>query len=318
MMLVHKQEFQGAEQSPVNVAAVIVTYNPDPVAFENVVAAVRAQVARVVIVDNRSTGPTAVALQTLAIRYDCTFVALERNVGIAAAQNRGVDAVLSSSGWRATSGEHYVLFLDHDSIASDDMVQHLLDSDLRLRNQGVAVGAVGPVIIDARTGSTGRFIRWRRGWLTREACQSECDEFEVAFMISSGTMVRLDVLGRIGMMNEWLFVDHVDTEWCLRAAAARYRLFAACRARLTHALGDEVIRVWLGRWREVFVHSPLRDYYMCRNTLFLLKKTRMPLAWRSFLWMRMFGSIVFFGFLVPPRRARLRDMARGVFDGMRQ
>ncbi|SAL61496.1 glycosyltransferase family 2 protein [Caballeronia telluris] len=295
-------------------AAVIVTYNPAPEAFAGVLAALRPQVERVVIVDNGSASAIADALQEVALRRDCTFVRLARNVGIAAAQNRGVETIARES--KSTSVCNYILFLDHDSIAASDMVQRLLDSDLRLRARGHAVGALGPVIVDKRTGTSGRFICSRRGgWLYRETCQAGRDEMPVDFLISSGTLVRADVLADIGGMNDDLFIDHVDTEWCLRALNRGYQLFAVPGARLTHSLGDEVVKVWMGRPREVFVHSPLRDYYMCRNTILLLREVPMSWAWRAFLFLRLLGSMAFFGLCVPPRGTRLLRMRQGVRDG---
>ncbi|GJH09270.1 glycosyltransferase family 2 protein [Caballeronia novacaledonica] len=297
-------------------AAVIVTYNPVPGAFDGVLAALRPQVEQIVIVDNGSVSATADALRLLAERHDCIFVQLSHNLGIAIAQNRGVERIANEASWKSNSERHYFLFLDHDSIAASDMVERLVASDGRLRAAGNAVGALGPVIVDKRTGTRGRFIcSGRKVWLSRKACRPGEREMAVEFLISSGTLVRADVLADIGGMNDELFIDHVDTEWCLRALNRGYKLFAVSGAQLTHSLGDEVVEVWMGRPREVFVHSPLRDYYMCRNTILLLRRVPMRFAWRAFLFVRLLGSMAFFGLGVRPRGTRLLRMAQGVRDG---
>jgi rhamnosyltransferase len=200
-------------------------------------------------------------LAKLAARHACTLEPLDANLGIAAAQNRGVVVAERYAG-TVPADRHYQLFLDHDSIPAADMVERLLAADERARTKGLRVGGVGPLIVDKRTGTAGRFVRARKWWVGRDACKSGCAELEVDFLISSGTLSRLDAFRDIGEMNEGLFIDHVDTDWCLRASALGYRLFGICDARLTHSLGDDVVEVWAGRWREVFVHSPLRDYYM--------------------------------------------------------
>jgi rhamnosyltransferase len=303
-----------ARSDRVRVSAIVVTFNPNPAALAEIFSALRTQVDCVVIVDNGSAADIVSEVAKLAARYACTLEPLDANFGIAAAQNRGV-AVAMREGGAVPADRHFLLFLDHDSTPASDMVERLLATDQRARAKGVRVGGVGPLIVDKRTGTAGRFVRARKWWVGREACKSGCAELEVDFLISSGTLCRFDAFRDIGEMNEGLFIDHVDTDWCLRAVALDYRLFGACDARLVHSLGDDVVEIWAGRWREVFVHSPLRDYYMCRNTVLILRDLNMSAAWRIFLVTRLIGSICFFGLAVAPRGARLSCMVRGIVDG---
>jgi rhamnosyltransferase len=299
-----------------SVSAIIVTFNPDLATFATLLSEIRPQVDRVVIVDNGSRLATTDALLELATFHRCMLKALGENLGIASAQNHGIDAV-SQCVEAGPANTHFALFLDHDSIPAGDMVQRLLRADARARARGERVGAVGPMTVDKRTGTSARFMKAGRFWLNREACASDSDEKSVDFLISSGTLVRFDVLRDVGGMNDGLFIDHVDTEWCLRALANGYRLYAACDARLLHSLGDEVFGVWSGRRREVFVHSPVRDYYAFRNSILLLRQVPMSFAWRAFLSIRLLAFLAFFGLCVAPRRERLRLMGRGLADGLR-
>ena len=304
----------GASAPRPPVAAVIVTFNPELPTLRKMIRVLQTQVEAIVISDNASEPAARDEIAQLAREYSCTFEAFEQNLGIGAAQNRGFAALMKRDA-RWSSSEHYVLFLDHDSIPESDMVQSLLAVDLRLRGAGIRVGAVGPAIVDTRTGTTGRFVTSGNFFVKRGSCEHTCNEMEVDFIISSGTLVRADTFTEVGGMDEALFIDHVDTEWCLRAKAKGYALFGVCGARLVHSLGDEVVPVWFGRKREVFVHSPVRDYYMCRNTVLILRTAHMSLGWRLFLSTRLVGSIVFFGLTQPPRLQRLRCMTAGLRDG---
>lgn len=294
--------------------AVIVTYNPDSSTLEAMLTALRPQVRWIVMVDNGSQPLIAQALAELSRRFDCVLDSLGENAGIAVAQNRGMARIRNLFEGVAPENQ-YVLLLDHDSIPAADMVQRLLNADMQLRADGLRVGGVGPVTIDRRTGTHARFVVASRFWLNRMPVSGGC-AMRVDFLIASGTLVRGDVLEVVGDMDERLFIDHVDTEWCLRAANRGYALFAVRDAFLDHSLGDEVIPLWLGRKREVFVHSPLRDYYICRNTLLVLRDSPMPYAWRAFFLARMIGSVVFFGLGVAPRRMRLLRMLQGLRDGL--
>ena len=295
--------------SRTTVAAVIVTFNPEVATLRRMIEALQTQVNEIVVVDNASAANAVEQIAQLAQDFSCRFEGLAENLGIGAAQNRGFAAV------KSCIGERYVLFLDHDSIPQADMVDVLLAADFRLRTRGIRVGAVGPAIVDNRTGTTGRFVSSRNFFVRRVPCRPGCSELGVDFLISSGTLVRVDVFEAIGGMDEALFIDHVDTEWCLRAKAAGYALFGVCDANLVHSLGDEVMEVWLGRKREIFVHSPLRDYYMCRNTLLILRAAHMSWGWRLFLATRLIGSVVFSVAAQAPRLRRLQCMVTGLRDG---
>lgn len=293
-------------------AAVVVTFNPDEPVFRRLLQATLRQVGTVVVVDNGSVRIDVAAMCSSEdagagrIRY----VPLGTNLGIAAAQNRGIEAAKAA-------GAEYVLLLDHDSVPADNMVAVLRQADRQLRDAGVEVGAVGAVAHDRRTGTTSKVVRMVRGRVQRIASQTSEPYIEADFLIASGTMIAISVLERHGMMNEGYFIDHVDTEWCLRVKARGMRLFAIPSARLEHALGDHVVRVWLGRWREVPVHSPARDYYMFRNTVRMLLTTPMSLAWRITHVFRLSQFAVFFGLGMSPRLKRIRLMTRGIIDGIK-
>jgi rhamnosyltransferase len=76
-------------------------------------------------------------------------------------------------------------------------------------------------------------------------------------------------------------------------------------------------RIWVGRWRNLPVHSPLRDYYKLRNTTRLFIREEAPLRWRLFALRyiaQLFGQAV----LGSDRAERLRFLCFGVRDGLRR
>ena len=124
-------------------------------------------------------------------------------------------------------------------------------------------------------------------------------------------------LDTVGNMDESLFIDHVDTEWCFRARAKGFRLFGVCGAVMTHALGNRRSRVWFLRWRTVSHHSPFRYYYIFRNSVRLQRRAYMPLQWKIADFFRCLRSVVFFGVFADERLACLRMMGRGLRDGLK-
>jgi rhamnosyltransferase len=102
-------------------------------------------------------------------------------------------------------------------------------------------------------------------------------------------------------MREELFIDHVDTDWFMRAQQRGWAAYGACSANMEHRLGDRTLRFWLGGWREIALHSPLRHYYQFRNSTFLFLRSRYPLRWKVAEAKRSLGMLVVFGLLLPDR-----------------
>lgn len=294
------------------VVAVVVTYHPVVDATRHLLDAVRPQVAEVVIVDNGSPAPTVDALRQAAGATASTLVELGSNLGIATAQNVGVD--------RAEQlGATHVLLLDQDSVPAPDMVERLLSAivDGSPDPAGRRIAAVGAVATDDRDGEPAfvyRSTRW--GPRRTELPTAPGTLVEAGFLIASGCLVDLPALRVVGPMAENYFIDHVDLEWGVRARNAGYALYAVVGAELEHELGDSPQYV-PGRERSVHVQSIPRNYYMVRNTVALIRSSALPAGWRvGYAWW-ITKYIVFYTLAVAPRRRRVPLMLRGLADGLR-
>ena len=76
------------------------------------------------------------------------------------------------------------------------------------------------------------------------------------------------------------------------ARAAGGLLAAVPRAGLAHRLGSDGRRVWLGRWRYFPHHSPLRHYYMLRNSLALRRLAHVTPSMGLWLVLRAYALAV--------------------------
>lgn len=233
---------------------------------------------------------------------------MSANLGLGAAQNAGIYLA------RAAGASH-VLILDQDSEPLPDMVDRLLAACDRLQFSGVPVAAVAPVYADSDTGSASGFVRL--GWLgfKKQTAFRGQEVVEADFVISSGSLIPVIELTDIGPMDECLFIDHVDTEWCLRAMFKSYRLFGVPCARMVHTLGNRRMRIWFLHWRNVAYHSPFRYYYIIRNGLLLQQRSYIPLKWRIGEFFRAMRMIIFYGIWADGRLNRLNMMFLGLKYG---
>jgi rhamnosyltransferase len=284
-----------------SVCAVLVTYRPDVAALRVAIAAVRPQVTALVIVDNASAG-----IDDALAGQDVVLLAQRTNVGLARAQNVGID-------WARANGHSHVLVLDQDSAPAPDMVTQLLAALARLSTRRVA--AVGPRFRDAREDRDAPFVKVAFPMSHKLWCDAANPDVECDFLISSGALIPLAVLDDVGGLDDGLFIDNVDLEWSFRARARGYSLYGVCAAAMEHRLGDSRRPVFGGA-ATIVTHGPARLYYIMRNRLTLYRLPHTPWVWIAQDVPRVLVKFVIFTVLVGPRLRNARYMIRGVRDAV--
>ncbi|WP_165393334.1 glycosyltransferase family 2 protein [Rivibacter subsaxonicus] len=286
--------------------AVVVTFHPDAERLLEGLHAILPQVDAVVVVDNGSSAPILDAISELG---RVTVLKLEANHGIGFAQNRGID-------WARSRQADFVLLLDQDSVAADDMVARLRRAHDELAAGGVRIGPVGPAQVDGFNASLARFTCFRRARYSQVTVPPEKASMACDVLIASGSLIPITVLDAVGAMNEDLFIDKVDTEWCLRVGRAGYEIHGVPAARLYHRLGESALTVSWWRGKRLPVHKPFRYYYMVRNSILLQRMPRMRWGWRTADLSQMVQIILFHGLLAPASRQNRPMILRGLRDGI--
>lgn len=293
-----------------DVMPIIVTYNPDKVILLASLRTLLSQVRTIIVVDNGSSSNIDEIIQSLKVGIfrRIKVLSLEHNCGLGEAYNAGIAIARSL---RAT----FVLLMDHDSIPASDMLYKLRNAYINLENQGKSVCIVGPRYRDHVTAQLSQFVYITRFGFARSSCDKTIDYVRADFLISSGSLISIKILDHIGGMDEGLFIDHVDTEWCFRAQSKGFEAYGICSAIMLHSLGDRQTRIWWGRWRTIPFHQPFRYYYMFRNSVLLWQRPYMPLAWKRIDKLRLLYFLIFFTLFSPNRMANLRMMIKGLKDG---
>lgn len=290
------------------VAAVVVTYHPSPNALEELLRAITSQTEGVAVVDN--TPGTGAVLPDIALS-EVAVIRNGANAGLAAAQNQGIR-------WAAERGFTHVFMLDQDSVPDADCVARLYEAARGMAEKGMAVGTVGPCVLDNRTGRAYSFKRFTFGGIKHKLCSGQSEVVPADFVIASGSLTSMQALQAVGAMDDGLFIDRIDIDWCLRAAAMGYGVYGVCAARMRHEPGERSRRVWIGRWTEAAVHSPERTYYMIRNSIVLYRKPYAPLRWivNDVVWLA--GVVIVSCAVAPGRMRRLGLVLKAIWHGLRR
>ena len=294
------------------VLAVIVCYNPEPAALEKTLEALQEQSVDCAVIDNASINRKQVET-AIAGFTNTQLEGLAQNHGLAYAHNRGIEI--------AKNGDFtHVLLMDQDSVPLPGMVDRLVEVSIQqsATNKVSAVGA--HYNLENSSGRNGEsfFVRFGALKFQRHYCSQNDDAFVKAdFLISSGSLISLQAIDEIGPMEQDLFIDHIDTEWFLRARDMGYTAFGVCGASMQHALGEQTHQINLaGRRRRVPQHKPFRYYYIFRNSINLYKRGYVSALWKWNDLQRLSLIFILYGFVKAPRLANLSMMLKGVWHGL--
>ena len=292
------------------VTAAVTTYEPNLQTLEAQFSRLAGQVDTLLVIDNGSTNAADVAQLVSQFPF-AQFTGSGENRGLGWAHNEGLRRALAE-------GADAVLLLDQDSLPSEGMVAVLHHALVQQRHLGVRTAAVGARYLGTDQGHPSYFVQFGRLHFRRCFCSKAHAGklIRADMLISSGTLFSREALEAVGLMDEGLFIDHLDTEWFLRAGALGWQSFGVCDALMDHGLGDRTVRVWLGRWRHLPVHQPFRYYYVYRNSLLLWRRDYPSRRWKHTDILRLAKMFFVFAFFTGQRLKNLTMMLRGLRDGL--
>lgn len=278
------------------ICAVIVTYNPSLKSLLQLLDQLSRQYCDSIIVDNSDVENEIV--KNSAVNY----IWLGGNKGIATAQNIGITECKIKK-------YDYVIFFDQDSNISDGFISALYDPMVKNSFQISA-----PVFFDEKRAFEYAITDVKRnGSRVKLYSEGKTEPFTSSVVISSGTMVRIEVFDAVGQMDDGLFIDYVDTEWCLRCFAKDILVHVIPQAKMVHSIGDNTLSFFKF---NVPVHSAFRRYYRVRNSFHLLRYKHVPklLAFREIIFCVIHSAILIIK--QKNRKEYLLSFLAGIRDGL--
>jgi len=293
-----------------SVASVIVTYNADPNTLQVLLDRVAPQVRRIFVVDNGSSNAQEINQTIQSIKH-AQIIPCPTNLGLGHAHNLGIRACRDE-------GIAMMLLLDQDSMPRHNMVEKLVTAFDQQNQICRKVAAVGAHYTGSHTGHTSFFVQFKRFRFRKCFCNQDEDSQTIPadMLISSGCLISLHAIDAIGEMDEDLFIDHIDTDWFLRAKSLGWRSYGVCDALMEHALGEQTFRVWWGRWRYLPLHQPFRYYYIYRNSLLLYRRKYPDRFWKQADIIRLVMMFLIFSLFSNQKLGNLRMILYGIKDGI--
>ena len=282
------------------IVGVLVSYEPEAQTLNATFASLLPQLDHLFLVDNGSSIDPADLLD-LKGEETLTIIRFDENLGIAAAQNVGIAAAREM-------GADFVVLSDQDTVYPQGAISRLIG----VFERWPKAAAVVPLFNDVNKSSSDGFILENSYLFSPTPVAG--GEHRLLQAIASGKVIRLSTLGDIGTMDEDLFIDWVDLEWCWRARHKGYQVIGSGDVEVNHSLGDTSRNIG---YREVNLRSPLRHYYITRNAFSLALRTPyLSIVMRCVLFLRSLRYPLAFPILSPPRWRNFCAVTAGIADAL--
>ena len=287
---------------------VIVTFFPDA-GFDERLATIAREFAPLLVVDNSAEAAVAARLRGACAAHGAELRLNTDNRGLAGALNQAFASM-------AQRGVTAVVVFDQDSTPEPGFAE-ALDALAARQPDAAVIGANWRD--EGRPDFPARHLRAHPAspLLFQRVPASTKDLGDVSCVITSGSLFTVETWRALGGFDERLFLDLVDTDYCLRARAAGRRVAVAAGAGLRHRRGAKRPVRFLGRtWWPAFM-APVRLRYLFRNRIRLIGRH----GWREPHWVGFelchSAKIAFEIVCLEDRKvAKLGACARGIWDGL--
>jgi rhamnosyltransferase len=285
--------------SNLKIGALYVCYNPNLNELKLNINSIKEQVNEIIIIDNTEK-PSSELINFFneITKKNVIPIQLMENVGIAAAQNKGISMFFNK-------GFDGVLLMDQDSLPPDNMVEELVGGIIELTQKGIKLACIGPTI---RNKDTKKVYKP----LLNKGSNEFSKYIKKDSIISSGTIILREPYENIGGFEAELFIDIVDFEWCWRAREKGYGCFVAEHIFMEHRVGEGKLFPFL----NLLVPNPIRHYYQFRNFIILLKRPYVPFYWKLRGMVEKSLELLLFPIFLSERKLRLKLMLKGCKHGL--
>ncbi len=223
-----------------------------------------------------------------------------------------------------TAGPLWCALFDQDTRISVEQLHQLFDKACQIGEQQAqakkpTIAALCPCYRAKNLGRFGDLITIDEQGISRvnPATMSDADKqqiYPVAYTITSGSLVNLAAMEKIGLHDDKLFIDFVDIEWGLRANHLGYQILQWPQVVLEHQLGEAPIELF---GHKIVNHSPVRHFYYFRNAMLLMKRGYVPKVWKRTELKKLLPRFVCYALFAKPRFSHARAMLSGLWAGWR-
>lgn len=232
----------------------------------------------------------------------------DKNYGFAEGNNIAIKYVLNSL------KTDYVLLLNNDTVVDKNFLNNLIKA-AKINKIGILGSKVYFYDKPSYIQSAGMKLNWKKGTVKilgfNEIDKNQFNDIlEVDYVDGSNILIKKEVFEKIGYLNPDYFLYWEETDFCVRARKAGYKVIYVPAAKIWHKLGSTTKNI-----------SGSYEYYMTRNMFWFMKKHATKKQFLFFL-------VYFFGFrfwfkgsiflLYHTNLIVFKSFLNGILDGLKR
>lgn len=228
------------------IAGTVILYYPDSSTLSNI-RSYAGNIDKLYIIDNSEKDNRQLIMESGLATNSYTYIHDGINRGMAVRLNQAARLAIEE-------GYEWLLTMDQDSSFEKQAIDTYLQCLLTNGNKAAT----------AMFGIT---------FLNKPTQQAGCQATAVNKLITSGSIINLQLFESVGEFDEKLFIDEVDFEYCYRAISKGYSIVQFNHIFLQHSIGNTSMHTSLKSMKTTArsLHSPIRMYYRTRNYFYINK-----------------------------------------------
>lgn len=246
------------------ISAIIVTMNRKKELIESIDSLIKSKckISEIIVVDNGSEKPASVFLKKKF--KNIKVIRSDKNLGAAAGRNMGI---------KPATGNYY-FFMDDDAVVDKNAICEMLELLKTIKGAGIVQPKVydkdKPELLQG-VGHTINLLTGRaKAWGVMEEDYGQYDKDREIPMTGGICLIKRKVIDKIGMFDEDYFIPYEDSDLCMRATKAGFKVYCSGTAKAWHQ-GKKTTAVnprleWMG------ITTPERAYRIARNKMMFIRK----------------------------------------------
>ena len=278
-----------------NILAGIIVYRPEKNLLKLVQLLLEQKVDIFLFINERNSFSDAL-LKNKKINYFNS----DKNVGISISLNKIIQVFMKNN-------YEYLFTFDQDSMIEKNYVQIMIRNFENVLDIHKNAVCFSPSIIDEKFNNE-QFIK-----KNISKTNNQIKYKEVNFAITSGSLFVKESFLKVGEMNEKLFIDGVDMDWCERAKLCNTKLFKSNNIFLKHRIGQKFINFF--GIKKSYHQLDIRVYYIIRNSIYLILYGKNRVIWKFIEFQKTIIRIFAYPILSLKRRYTFLIVLLAIKDG---
>jgi len=213
---------------------------------------------KIIVVDNNSANDEAEKIENLC-RGKAHLIKCKENLGFSGGNNVGIKYSLEKKA-------DYILLLNNDTTVEPDFLEILLKTFETYSQAGIVAPRINYYNEPKKIWSEGGKVSWLRGsgFAYSDKLETEVNRIDrsVTFVSGCCMLIKSEVFSKIGLFDENYFLYTEDTDFCIRAVKAGYKIYLTPGSKIFHKVNMSTKGSY----------STLPLYYTTRNRLYFAKK----------------------------------------------